>query len=250
MDLIITDEKPACIIHLAAQIDVSKSILDPLGDAEQNIMASLRLLSLCRKYGVRKFIYSSSCAVYGETEDCGITEDFPIRPISIYGVSKYVPEMYIRLFHELFGLSYTILRYANVYGPRQTPKGEGGVVPIFAQTLLHGKTTSIYGDGEQTRDFVYVKDVARANVLALHHGDQMTLNIGTNTKTSINELYGLISSLLSVNEKPVYLPGKKEDIRYSRLDHSNAEKWLGWKPVFPLLQGLTETLSYNAQNPD
>ncbi|MED4207559.1 NAD-dependent epimerase/dehydratase family protein [Neobacillus mesonae] len=237
-------EKPEIVIHQAAQVDVQKSMKDPFTDAENNLLATIRLLTYSHLYGVKKIIYASSCAVYGETADCSISESFPIQPISFYGVSKYIPEFYIKLFSELYGLSYTILRYANVYGPRQTPKGEGGVVSIFFKQMMSGQSPYIFGDGNQTRDFIYVKDVAMANVLAITKGENGVFNIGRNEKTSINELYRLMSSFLQRPPEPIYQPRRKGDIPYSRLDNSKAINNLLWKPKYSLIQGLEESFKY------
>nr|WP_309101231.1 NAD-dependent epimerase/dehydratase family protein [Fredinandcohnia onubensis] len=243
LDDIFQQEKPAYVIHQAAQVDVSKSILDPSKDAEINILGTVRLLSCCVKYNVQKIIYASSCAVYGETDDCSITESFPIKPLSFYGLSKYIPEVYIKLFHELHRLPYTILRYANVYGPRQSPKGEGGVISIFFKKLISRESPSIYGNGEQTRDFVFVKDVAKANVLSLHKGSNEILNIGSNEKISINQLYQMITSI-TPNSPPIYHSPRKGDILYSRLDNEKAKRVLGWEPSKPLLEGLKESYEF------
>ncbi|WP_338119943.1 NAD-dependent epimerase/dehydratase family protein [Paenibacillus thalictri] len=239
-------EKPIYAIHLAAQVDVASSLKDPVGDAGTNIVGTIRLLDCCRKFNVKKIVYSSSCAVYGDAEQDGggITEDFPIRPLTFYGISKFSPELYIRAYQQLYGLAFTIFRYANVYGPRQTPKGEGGVVPIFIGKLSLGDTPVIYGDGEQTRDFVYVKDVAAANLLALRKGDNEIFNIGCSRPTSVNRLYELISSLLEVHVPPLYYPKRSGDITDSLLNHSKAKQQLGWTPGYDLQAGLRETIDY------
>jgi UDP-glucose 4-epimerase len=237
-------EKPDVVIHLAAQVDVAHSIKDPVGDAHQNILGTIRLLECCHRFNVKKFIFSSSCAVYGEKDDCSIKETFPIQPQSFYGISKYTSEMYIQIFNTLHNIPFTILRYANVYGPRQTSKGEGGVISIFFKKVLNSETPFIFGDGEQTRDFVYVKDVALANVLSIEKGTNEIFNIGCNSKTSINELYQMITSLASINIPSHPMPARKGDIRYSRLDHTKAAKLLCWNPVYDLQAGLDETLKF------
>jgi UDP-glucose 4-epimerase len=237
-------ENPDYVIHQAAQVDVSSSELDPLFDARTNIFATINLLLLCCRYNVKKIIYASSCAVYGETKDESINETSMIKPISFYGISKYTPELYIKAFHELYGLPYAILRYANVYGPRQFPKGEGGVVSIFLQSLLNGKSPFIFGDGMQTRDFIFVKDVALANIHALKKGDNEIFNIGRNESTSINQLFTLISSLIPSSVLPTYLKKRRSDIAHSRLDNSKATAILEWSPLYDLKIGLTETLKF------
>jgi UDP-glucose 4-epimerase len=164
-----------------------------------------------------------------------------VQPLSFYGVSKYTSELYIQLNHKFSGTPYTILRYANVYGPRQTPKGEGGVVAIFMQKALKGEQPVIFGDGEQTRDFVYVNDVASANLSALKNGTNEIINIGLNKKTSINKLHALVSSMFLDSAPPKYLPSRNGDIQYSRLNNEKALQKLDWKPSYELLKGLRET---------
>ncbi|MGG1484194.1 NAD-dependent epimerase/dehydratase family protein [Peribacillus castrilensis] len=241
LEEVFAKETPEYVIHQAAQVDITKSIQDPTADADTNILATIRLLKCCQKFNVRKIIYASSCAVYGETNDCSIHENFIVQPLSFYGVSKYTPELYIQLNHKFYGTPYTILRYANVYGPRQTPKGEGGVIAIFMQKALKGEQPIIFGDGEQTRDFVYVKDVASANLSALTNGTNEIINIGLNKKTSINKLHALISSMFLDSALPIYLPRRNGDIQYSRLNNEKALQKLDWKPSYELLEGLRET---------
>jgi UDP-glucose 4-epimerase len=244
LENIFSAENPDYVIHQAAQVDVSSSELNPLFDARNNILATINLLTCCCRYNVKKIIYASSCAVYGETNGASIKETSLIKPISFYGISKYTPELYIKAFHELYKLPYTILRYANVYGPRQFPKGEGGVVSIFLQTLLNGKTPIIFGDGNQTRDFIHVKDVAKANVQAIYRGENELFNISKNEKTSINQLYTLISSLITYAPQPIYRKKRKGDIAHSKLDNTKAISGLGWAPFYDLNTGLTETLPF------
>ncbi|TQR18680.1 NAD-dependent epimerase/dehydratase family protein [Psychrobacillus vulpis] len=241
---IFAQEKPDIVIHMAAQVDVAISIQNPEHDAEQNILGTIRLINYCKKYNVQKIIFSSSCAVYGETADCSITESFPIKPLSYYGLSKYTSEMYIQLFSSLNQIPFTILRYANVYGPKQTSKGEGGVISTFFRKILNNEAPIIYGDGEQTRDFVYVKDVAMANVLAISKGTNEIFNIGSNTKTSVNELLKIMKSLASVDITPISKPERDGDIQHSQLDNTKAATILGWNPSYDLLNGLNDTFNY------
>ncbi|MCA0970447.1 NAD-dependent epimerase/dehydratase family protein [Halobacillus litoralis] len=236
-------ERPNYVIHQAAQVDVATSMEDPTGDARTNILGTIRLLQLCRDYGIKKIVYASSCAVYGDAGDCSIKEGFSINPLSYYGMSKYTPEVYIRLFHNQCGLPFTILRYANVYGPRQTPKGEGGVISIFLEKMRNDEPVTIYGDGRQTRDFVYVKDVANANVMALQKANNEILNIGNDTKTSINELFHHLQTLHGSTHSPQYKPSRAGDIMYSRLDSTKALNRLGWTPTHTLEEGLIETIN-------
>lgn len=234
-------EQPDYVIHQAAQVDMKQSLAHPVADANNNILATLRLLTYAKQFGIRKFVYASSCAVYGNAGDIRITEETPVHPISAYGISKHVPELYLRLFRELYGLPSVILRYANVYGPRQTPKGEGGVVSVFLKKLLSGKTPVIFGDGEQTRDFVYVKDVAAANIQALHAHAEGTFNVGCDQKTSINDLYHRLSVLTRHRSPPSFQKPRKGDIRFSRLRYLKAKAQLGWIPKYSLSEGLKET---------
>ncbi len=237
-------EKPDVVIHLAAQVDVAASIQNPAYDAEQNIVGTIRLLNYCQKHHAQKIIFSSTCAVYGETADCSITESFPIKPLSFYGLSKYTSERYIQLFHMLNQVPFTILRYANVYGPRQTSIGEGGVISTFFGKILNGEAPFIYGNGEQTRDFVYVKDVAMANMLALNNGANGIFNIGCNTKTSVNELLTMMTSLAAVQMTPIIRPAREGDIQHSRLANAKAATVLGWQPAYELSIGLNDTFNY------
>ncbi|TBL81574.1 NAD-dependent epimerase/dehydratase family protein [Paenibacillus thalictri] len=229
------------VIHHAAQIDVQTSLKSPALDAEINIVGTIRLLEQCRDQGVRKFVYASSAAVYGAPEYAGIDERHPIHPLSFYGISKHTPELYLEAFARLYGIDYTILRYANVYGYRQDSKGEAGVISIFVDKLLQGETPLIYGDGEQTRDFVYVKDIVEANLLALHHSGGATFNISSNTQTTINTLLRLLCDLTERPFAPKYAPERPGDVIHSRLDNSKAVAELGWKPVYSLREGLKET---------
>ena len=244
MERIFAREKPDVVIHMAAQVDIAVSIQDPLHDAKQNILGTIQLLNYCQKYNVKKVIFSSSCAVYGETTDCSITESFPINPLSFYGLSKYTSEKYIQLFHNLNQIPFTILRYANVYGPKQTSKGEGGVISTFFGKILNGEAPFIYGNGEQTRDFVYVRDIAMANVLALNKGTNGVFNVGCNTKTSVNELLKMMGSIASVDISPITKPARGGDIQHSRLDNMKAATVLGWQPSYDLFTGLSETFNY------
>lgn len=237
-------QKPEYVIHQAAQVDVAKSIREPAGDADINILGTIRLLECCRKFSIKKIVYASSSAVYGETNDCSIEETFPLKPISFYGISKLTPELYIQLYNQHYGIPYTILRYGNVYGPRQNPKGEGNVIAIFMHKALNAEQSFIFGSGDQTRDFVYVKDVAAANLLALHHGTNQIINIGLNKKTSINELQRIISKMLPNPLAPAYLPMRQGDIHFSQLNNEKALQCLNWRPRYDLTKGFEETIAF------
>ena len=243
LDSLFQEIKPDVVIHLAAQIDVQKSINNPVLDSEINILGTIKILELCKKYN-SKLVYSSSAAVYGNPIYLPVDEKHPINPLSNYGVSKYTPEMYIKLYSELYNLDFTILRYANVYGIRQVANGEGGVVSIFIRKILNNTSPIIYGDGEQTRDFIYVEDIVSANISALTKGSRGIFNISGNKQTTINELVNEINSLLNSNFTPQYKQNRKGDIVYSCLDNQLAAKKLGWVPSYALREGLKKTLVY------
>ncbi|GAA5346580.1 UDP-glucose 4-epimerase [Planifilum fimeticola] len=241
---ILEAERPEAVIHQAAQIDVPTSVKDPLFDAETNILGTLRLLEACRRSGVRKIVYASSAAVYGEPAFLPIDEEHPVDPLSNYGISKYTPESYLKVYKQLYGLDYTILRYANVYGIRQDPRGEGGVIAIFLDRVLREEALTIFGDGKQTRDFVYVGDIADANIRALHRGSGMIFNLGTGVPTSLEEL---VRILMEVTEKEIrveYGPERPGDIKHSHFDNRLAGKWLDWTPRIDLKTGLRMTYEY------
>ncbi|MFE8700543.1 NAD-dependent epimerase/dehydratase family protein [Cytobacillus sp. FJAT-54145] len=244
--MIFKKERPDIVIHLAAQIDVSKSIEDPVEDAMVNIVGTIKLLQYCKEYKVRKFIFSSSSAVYGETVNLAIHENTSTNPISFYGTSKLVSEEYIELFNKIHGIPYTILRYANVFGPRQKADGEGGVVSIFIKQMLKGEAPLIFGDGNQTRDFVYVEDVAKANVLAIKNGKNGIYNISYNQQTSINDLYNIIAQKLNLNHSPLYKPARDGDILHSQLDNHHAIEQLKWEPSWTVESGIVKTIEYFA----
>ena len=243
LDSIFKEVKPNVVIHLAAQIDVQKSMDHPLLDSEINILGTLKILDLCKKYN-SKLVYSSSAAVYGNPIYLPVDEKHPINPLSNYGVSKYTPEMYIKLYSQLYNLDFTILRYANVYGIRQEANGEGGVVSIFIQKMLNNTCPIIYGDGEQTRDFIYVEDVVSANLASLTLGSRGIYNISSNSQTSINELVNEINILLNSNLHSQKKENRQGDIIHSRLNNQLALNDLGWKPTHTLREGLRKTIEY------
>lgn len=240
LDDVFRSEQPEYVIHQAAQVDVGRSIADPVFDADVNIMGTLNVLKSCRKHGVKKLIYASSAAVYGDPGDLGMTENHPVQPESFYGVSKLAAENYLRTFAGLFGLNYAILRYANVYGPRQDARGEGGVISIFVHRLLNGETLNIFGSGEQTRDFVYVKDVVSANVAALKKGDRETINVSSNTQTSIKKLVTALQEVFDKKAVISFQASRRGDIQHSCLHNSKAENMLAWSPRYSLYEGLQE----------
>lgn len=239
---ILAAEQPQVVIHQAAQVDVQYSLKHPVLDAKANILGTINLLDAAVRNNVEKFIYASSCASYGHPLASLVSEDHPKKPISLYGNSKYLGEQCIELFHRLYGLNYFILRYANVYGPRQGHGGEGGVVAIFLKKISRGHAPIIYGDGQQTRDFIYVKDVARANLLALAHGTGEIMNISTGQATSINNLYKMIQKETNFTQPAIYEEKRPGDIERSCLDPSKARRLLGWRAEYSLAQGLRESI--------
>lgn len=246
IERIFQEFRPQIIYHHAAQIDVQHSLRDPVHDANVNILGTIAILELSRKYGIQKIIYASSAAVYGPPDALPVDESHPVRPLSYYGISKHTPEHYIQVYANLYGLDYTILRYANAYGIRQDPKGEGGVISIFLDKLLNGQTAVIYGDGEQTRDFVYVKDIVAANIAAMTRGSRGLFNISRNEQTSVNELLRIMNEILGINAIPRYAQERPADIVHSRLNNEAAIRELLWNPEFSIRQGLQETCTYYA----
>jgi UDP-glucose 4-epimerase len=240
------DAEPEYVVHQAAQINVRKSIEDPVFDANVNVLGSLNLLEGCRKFDVKKIVYASSGgAVYGEPQYLPVDEKHPINPLCPYGASKHAVEHYLEVYRILYGIDYTALRYANVYGPRQDPFGEAGVVAIFTKKLLSGKPPTIFGDGKQTRDFVYVEDVAEANFLALKKKTkEKVLNIGAGVESSVNEVTLKLAKILKSSVRPIHGPAIKGEVRRIYLDVSLARKELGWKPKVSLEAGLKKTVEY------
>ncbi len=242
-------EQPQVIDHHAAQMDVRRSVEDPLFDADVNVLGSIKLIELARKHNVERFIYiSTGGAVYGEPEYLPCDEAHPINPICPYGASKHTVEHYLYMYQELYNLNYVILRYPNVYGPRQDPHGEAGVVAIFAGQMLGGDQIVINGDGEQERDFVYVGDCARANLLALTTENSNTIfNLGYGKGTTINEIYTNLKKIIGYELSAIHGPAKVGETRRIFLEASKAEKELDWKPTVGLEAGLGETVEYFRQ---
>jgi len=235
-------ERPEVVNHHAANASVAVSARRPAFDATQNILGTINLLEAARLTGVGKFIYiSSGGAMYGDPEYLPMDERHPLNPVSPYALSKHTGERYVELYGAEHGLRWTSLRYANVYGPRQDPLGEAGVISIFCQNMLEGAAAEIHWDGEQSRDFVYVDDCARANVLALEAGDGQAYNIGTGVGTSINELFRTLSEVSGVTMAPRRAGRRAGDVRHSYLDCGKAERDLGWRAEVSLREGLERT---------
>ncbi len=237
-------ERPQVVNHHAANPSVKISTDRPAFDAEVNILGLINVLAASIQAGVDKFIYiSSGGAMYGDPIYLPMDEAHPVRPQSPYAITKGTGEHYVAYFARTGGMRYTCLRYANVYGPRQDPYGEAGVVAIFAERLLKGEPCTIDWDGEQQRDFVYVSDCARANLLALERGDGQSYNVGTGRGTSINELYTALAQAVGVDREPLRGPQRPGDVRASILDCSKIERELGWRAEIDLATGLARTIN-------
>ncbi len=242
---IIQREGPEIIFHLAAQSSVRQSTVDPVADADSNVLGTIRLLSIAAAEGVDKIVFSSTGgAIYGNPDTVPCDEDTPVNPLTPYALSKYVCELYLELFNRTYGLQYTILRYANVYGPGQDPNGEAGVIAIFAGLMLRGRSANIYGNGLQERDFVYVSDVVEANLAAAYRGDGRIYNIGTGHPVTINHIYSLLQESAEFHHEPVHRPRRAGEVLKIALDSSRAAKELGWEPQVPLEEGLRRTVDY------
>ncbi|RLD18419.1 MAG: UDP-glucose 4-epimerase [Caldiserica bacterium] len=241
---IFKSEKIDIVNHHAAQIDVRKSVSNPIFDADVNIIGTLNLLENSRKYSVKKFIFASSGGVmYGECER-NPKEDDPALPLSPYGISKKVVEDYLRFYRYAYNLDYTVFRYGNVYGPRQDPHGEAGVVAIFSKAMLNNEDVFIFGDGEQLRDYVYVEDIVRANLIALSKGDGEVFNLGTGVSISVNELFKYLKEITGYKKEAIYKPPRLGELQKSKLNVKKAEEMLNWKAETTLREGLEKTVEY------
>lgn len=238
--------EPEVVYHLAAQVDVRRSVDDPIHDADVNVLGSIAVLEAARCAGVRKVVYASSIGSYGEpTEDAlPIDESFDAPALSPYGTSKRVVLDYLRTYEQLYDLEWSALTLANVYGPYQTTAGEGGVVATFIGRMLDSAPCHIYGDGEQTRDFVFVDDVVHAMVLATQRGHPRRYLIGTGERTTVNELYDAVAAAIGYGPAPRYEPARAGEIRHSSVDARLAMRELGWKPWTTLEEGLARTLAW------
>ena len=236
--------EPEVVTHQAAQIDVRRSLREPAYDAGINVVGTIRLLESCVRHGVRKFVFASSGgAIYGEQREFPASEEHVEYPVSPYGVSKLAGERYLHFYRSHYRIGYTALRYANVYGPRQDPHGEAGVVAIFCKNLASGQTSTINGTGDQTRDYVHVRDIARANVMSLEtEHPSGAYNIGTGVETSVNRLYAIMQETSGRALPPRHGASKPGEQVRSSVDATKAKRLLGWVPRVGLAEGLRETL--------
>jgi UDP-glucose 4-epimerase len=238
-------DRPEVVIHHAAHADVTRSVRDPQYDASVNVLGSLNLLECCRSHGVRKFIYASTGgALYGEPKYIPADEAHPIDPLAPYGVSKHVVEQYLFTYRANHGLEYTVLRYPNVYGPRQDPHGEAGVVAIFSLQLLTGKQPVIFGDGTKTRDYCNVADIVEANVLALGSPLSSTYNLGRGIEVSDLEVFEAVRAAVGSKTEPTYSPVRPGEVEHIALDASKAERELGWRWKIGLTDGVATAVDY------
>jgi UDP-glucose 4-epimerase len=227
---------------------VQKSITNPIFDSNVNVCGTINIINNCVNYNVKKIVYSSSAAVYGHPQYLPIDEKHEIRPISYYGLSKYTAEEYIRVFSNLNNLDFTILRYANVYGIRQDPKGEGGVISTFMNSLLKKQPLYIFGDGSALRDYIFVEDIVDANIAALSSGGKEIFNIGTGVYTSVKELAENMMDIIGLKCNIEYASARKGDIANSYFNINKAKNKLNWSPRFSLKDGLKKTIEYYKNN--
>lgn len=239
------EEQPEAVLHQAARANVRESMEKPALYADVNVLGSINLLEQARRTGVKRFVYASTGgAAYGEASSLPVKEDHPINPLDPYGASKHAVEHYLYLYYQNYKLSYTVLRYPNVYGPRQDPLGEAGVIAIFTGKMLRGERPTINGTGEQERDFVYVGDVARANLLAMNDDKSEIYNIGSGVGTNINTIYKELQDLIKLTSDAPHGPPKLGEVYKIYLDASRAKQELGWEPQVSLADGLRKTVDY------
>jgi len=238
-------ERPEIVDHHAAQMDVRRSVADPIYDADINVIGGLNLLNMSVKYQVRKFIHiSSGGAVYGEPVYLPCDENHPVQPLCPYGATKYMLELYLYMYKQTYNLDYSIIRYPNVYGPRQDPAGEAGVVAIFTGQMLRSKPVTIYGTGEQVRDYVYVKDCARANLMVLEKGSGKVYNLGYGIGTTVNQIFQGLKEVTGYPLEANYAPARPGETFRIYLTAERARQDLGWEPQVPLMEGLRKTVEY------
>ena len=238
--------RPEVIFHLAAQMDVRRSVAEPAFDAQINLVGFLNLMEAARRYGLKRVVFSSTGgAIYGEQDEFPCDEDHPRRPVSPYGVAKLATEAYLYFYRVQDGIEYLALRYGNVYGPRQDPHGEAGVVAIFCGKILDGAAVTIYGDGLQTRDYIFVGDVVRANVAAVQSkASGIALNVGTGIETNVNDLYSTLASIADFPTAANHAAQRPGEQRRSVISPARAHRELGWVPQKKLADGLDETFQF------
>jgi UDP-glucose 4-epimerase len=245
LERVLRNERPNVVMHLAAQMDVRKSVEDPMFDAQVNVLGTLNVLQQAVRHGVRKVIFSSSGgAIYGEQEIYPAPEVHVTKPLSPYGLSKLCGEQYLSYYQRVSGLQAVSLRYANVYGPRQDPEGEAGVVAIFIQKMLNNEQAVINGNGRQTRDFVFVDDVVEANLAMMGQETQGTYNVGTGVETSINDLFRILIQHTGSTCKEIHGPAKKGEQARSVIDNTKLRHEVSWEPRADLSDGLKKTVEY------
>jgi UDP-glucose 4-epimerase len=251
LEAVFKDFQPEIVDHHAAQSNVPASLSDPVFDASVNVLGGLNLLKLCAAHGVKKFIYiSSGGAMYGEPDprDLPVTEIAPVRPLSPYGASKQALETWLGVYQRTFGLDFTVLRYGNIYGPRQGIREEGAVVAVFATRMAADQPVTIDGSGQQTRDFVYVGDCVTANLAALDRGSGLAVNIGTGQETSINEIFDAMAEVAGYSRQPNFGPARKGDVVRIVLNPALAREKLGWQAAMPLHEGIARTYRFFSTN--
>jgi len=240
-------ERPEVVNHHAAQMAVMRSVQEPQFDAEVNILGSINVILNCLKYNVEKLIYiSTGGAVYGEPQYLPADEAHPINPISQYGISKHTVEHYLFLYNLTSGLRYVALRYPNVFGPRQYPYGEAGVTAIFAAKMLRGERPTIFGDGEQLRDYVYVSDVVEANILSMQSpaADNQILNIGSGRGTSVNQIFEMLKQITGFGQEPIFAPARKGEVYRIYISAEKAKRLIGWEPKVSFKEGLQRLVEH------
>lgn len=245
VERVMAAERPEVMLHFAAQMDVRRSVADPAFDAQVNLVGFLNLMEAGRRHGLRRVVFASTGgAIYGDQDVFPADESHPCRPLSPYGVAKFSTESYLFFYRAQYGIEYAAMRYANVYGPRQDPHGEAGVVAIFCGRLLAGQPITIFGDGEQTRDYVFVGDVVQANVAAVTAAVGGAINVGTGVETSVNELYRTLATVAGSDRQPSYAPARPGEQKRSVIAAGRAERELGWHPVVTLEEGLRQTYRF------
>ncbi|MCJ7795398.1 MAG: NAD-dependent epimerase/dehydratase family protein [Thermoleophilia bacterium] len=245
LDAVFAEVKPEVVCHHAAQMDVRRSVADPVYDAQVNVLGSLNVLECCRRHGARKVIYAGTGgAMFGEADYLPVDETHAVMPISPYGVSKHTVEHYLHTYSVNGGLDYTVLRYPNVYGPRQDPHGEAGVVAIFSLQLLAGTRPTIFGDGTKTRDYCFVADIVAANELALEAGGGGLYNLGRGIEVSDREVFEAVRSAVGVDVEPEFAPVRPGEVEHIALDASLARRELGWEWTIDLADGVARAVAF------